>query len=166
MNFAGCRTVEGVLVDHVRKNETLVVIGETGSGKTTRKLVSVLCFGSTILQCLLCSASTFKAVISRRLQIQITTWPDYSSIYAPRYWDPSSEDLFRPTHLYAHDSFTCTWFSWCFFLKRCDLIRPLSVVPDPGIVCGEQSFLSSCMQLVFVKLEWWWVLHSLDEWQL
>lgn len=50
MNYAGCQTVEGLLVGHVRKNETLVVIGETGSGKTTRKLVSVVCFWSKILQ--------------------------------------------------------------------------------------------------------------------
>jgi len=31
-------TVEGELVNLVKKNDTLVVIGETGSGKTTRKL--------------------------------------------------------------------------------------------------------------------------------
>jgi type IV secretory pathway ATPase VirB11/archaellum biosynthesis ATPase len=36
--------VEGELVNLVKKNGTLVVIGETGSGKTTRKLaISFFC---------------------------------------------------------------------------------------------------------------------------
>ena len=29
--------VEKRLVDEVRKNDTLIIVGETGSGKTTRK---------------------------------------------------------------------------------------------------------------------------------
>jgi hypothetical protein len=33
-------SVEKRLVDEVRKNDTLIIVGETGSGKTTRKFVS------------------------------------------------------------------------------------------------------------------------------
>jgi len=34
-------SVEKRLVEEVRKNDTLIIVGETGSGKTTRKSVSV-----------------------------------------------------------------------------------------------------------------------------
>lgn len=33
-------SVEKRLVDEVRKNDTLIIVGETGSGKTTRKFVA------------------------------------------------------------------------------------------------------------------------------
>ena len=33
-------SVEKRLVDEVRKNDTLIIVGETGSGKTTRKFAS------------------------------------------------------------------------------------------------------------------------------
>jgi ABC-type multidrug transport system fused ATPase/permease subunit len=33
-------SVQKRLVDEVRKNDTLIIVGETGSGKTTRKFVS------------------------------------------------------------------------------------------------------------------------------
>jgi hypothetical protein len=41
---AVCDTVEEKLVEEVRKNDTLIVVGETGSGKTTRKCVAVFLF--------------------------------------------------------------------------------------------------------------------------
>jgi len=37
-------SVEKRLVEEVRKNDTLIIVGETGSGKTTRKSVSVFPF--------------------------------------------------------------------------------------------------------------------------
>jgi type IV secretory pathway ATPase VirB11/archaellum biosynthesis ATPase len=39
-----CDAVEEKLVDEVRKNGTLIVVGETGSGKTTRKCVAMFLF--------------------------------------------------------------------------------------------------------------------------
>lgn len=40
--LCSCDAVESKLVALVRKNETLVVIGETGSGKTTRKCITFI----------------------------------------------------------------------------------------------------------------------------
>jgi len=42
-------SVEKRLVEEVRKNDTLIVVGETGSGKTTRKYVSVFPFSQLLL---------------------------------------------------------------------------------------------------------------------
>lgn len=44
--------VEKILVDEVRKNDTLIVVGETGSGKTTRKCLTAL-FSPSIAHCFL-----------------------------------------------------------------------------------------------------------------
>lgn len=43
--------VEKRLVDEVRKNDVLIIVGETGSGKTTRRLHFVLI--KSFLQCYL-----------------------------------------------------------------------------------------------------------------
>ncbi|VAI83747.1 unnamed protein product [Triticum turgidum subsp. durum] len=45
-------SVEKRLVDEVRKNDTLIVVGETGSGKTTRKCFTAL-FSPSIAHCFL-----------------------------------------------------------------------------------------------------------------
>jgi len=42
-------SVEKRLVEEVRKNDTLIIVGETGSGKTTREYVSVFPFSQLLL---------------------------------------------------------------------------------------------------------------------
>lgn len=41
-------SVEKRLVEEVRNNDTLIIVGETGSGKTTRKSVSVSPFSQLL----------------------------------------------------------------------------------------------------------------------
>lgn len=39
-----CIVVEKRLIEEVRKNDTLIIVGETGSGKTTRRLHLILLY--------------------------------------------------------------------------------------------------------------------------
>lgn len=55
--------MEGELVNLVEKNGTLVVIGETGSGKTTRKLTLKFVFSFSISYTLKVQAGEFSSCI-------------------------------------------------------------------------------------------------------
>jgi HrpA-like RNA helicase len=52
-------SVQKRLVDEVRKNDTLIIVGETGSGKTTCKFVSDFRFP------LFCNCFLYKIVVRR-----------------------------------------------------------------------------------------------------